>query len=1325
MERFKKIFAAGVIFVTVLSMSVVVAPQAGAVASAGDLIKMAGLSTVYYLAADGKRYVFPSESAYFSWYSDFSGVVTIPQSELESLSLGANVTVRPGTKLVKITTNPKVYAVVAGGNLLPIPDEATAATLYGANWNKRIIDVSDAFFTNYKISTTPVSATAYPAGSLVKFGTSADVFYINTDGTASKISNEAALTANRFKMADVITATIAKPTEGAAITAAVSTLTDTSSGAGGSISAGTGLTVALASDNPAAASILSDGSGTTLDGQALIPVLKLNFTAAADGDVKITTLKLTRTGISSDSDIDNAYLYDGDSIIARLADMQSISTKVMTFTDSAGLFTVTKGTTKSILVRFDVNRESTSGKTIGFSLNAATDVTTNGAAVSGSFPMAGNLMSTATVTDFGGINISRVADNSTAVDPGTTNFTAAHYTLTPSNQNLEVSFLKFQMIGSASASDVTNIKLYDGVTQVGTTQQLSSGKIVTFDLSAAPIALSSSQAKQLYIKADVANGSTRTFYFSLQKKADIIAKDTSYGVYITPNNGTVGTFTSQDSSTVTIGSGSLTVSKATDSPTGNIADAATNLTLAKYTMKAVGEDIKVSSIAYYSTGTAGHTLKNTKILVDGTQVGTTNTTLTGNTTGVHPATANTATTTVNFTVTAGTTKVLTIVGDTTGTTAVNDTLTISLNIGASNGQRSIALTTLNVPSSSTSANLLTVKAGTVATAKNQGLGDYSVSSPTGVVGKTGAKIGSFTVKAGAGEDVNVTKITLSDKNTAGYALGVDYQNLLIKRQDTGAQVGSTIGTLQTGTNINYSYEFSPATTLTITNGQTLIFDVYADILSNAVNTGTAYAALRVLDIAATGVSTSADAGDTTDVALQNVYLSASGSLTIENVASSDQVPAQIVYASGATDNVVDVYKFKMTALTESIDVSRVIVTDTIVASTYNATTANGKPTTTLYNFSLYDGTTKLAGPVSLTSTSTPTNGGYLDFNLGTATPLNVVPGSPKTLTVKATVNNYAALSSGSTHQFSLNTAPIQDSATPTRAITAQGHDSSVAKNGPTSGVSGSAITVRVSYPVLTRLAAATSLPSGSGSDLLIAKFKVKAAGGEVRLKKMTFDVTVNDTTTSTALSFSSFKLFRNGSQVASTEYDIFDGTGTAAADQLSNAGTATLSTSALKGATEGAPVSTSTRMILVFAPVANLAAAGTSAGEEVISGGAENTYEIKANYTNAHQGATTDSDSIVTQLLGEATTVTAPTTNDLARLTASTYRFGVVGLGSSATLSSNTDYNFIWSDYSANTGDHTNTIPSTGADWTMGYQVRGADTVSQVFLPLDSWTLSK
>ncbi|MEK7203185.1 MAG: hypothetical protein AAB653_02605, partial [Patescibacteria group bacterium] len=66
MERLKKIFVSSVIFATVLSMCVVVVPQVNASASAGDLIKMNGSSSVYYLGADGKRYVFPNEKTYSS-----------------------------------------------------------------------------------------------------------------------------------------------------------------------------------------------------------------------------------------------------------------------------------------------------------------------------------------------------------------------------------------------------------------------------------------------------------------------------------------------------------------------------------------------------------------------------------------------------------------------------------------------------------------------------------------------------------------------------------------------------------------------------------------------------------------------------------------------------------------------------------------------------------------------------------------------------------------------------------------------------------------------------------------------------------------------------------------------------------------------------------------------------------------------------------------------------------------------------------------------------------------------------------------------------------
>ena len=75
---------------------------------------------------------------------------------------------RPGTKLVKITTDPKVYAVEPGGDLLWVPSEAVAKTLYGDMWAKRVVDVADAFFTNYDVTGEEVSEDAYQAGSLVK-----------------------------------------------------------------------------------------------------------------------------------------------------------------------------------------------------------------------------------------------------------------------------------------------------------------------------------------------------------------------------------------------------------------------------------------------------------------------------------------------------------------------------------------------------------------------------------------------------------------------------------------------------------------------------------------------------------------------------------------------------------------------------------------------------------------------------------------------------------------------------------------------------------------------------------------------------------------------------------------------------------------------------------------------------------------------------------------------------------------------------------------------------------------------------------------------------
>ena len=130
----------------------------GASCVSGSLIKSTASSALYYCGADGKRYVFPNDRVYFSWYTDFSNVTTVSDAQLASIGLGGLVTYRPGVKMVKIESLPNVYAVEKGGTLRWIVDPTIAASLYGSDWSKNVDDISVAFFGSYKIG-DPIVAT--------------------------------------------------------------------------------------------------------------------------------------------------------------------------------------------------------------------------------------------------------------------------------------------------------------------------------------------------------------------------------------------------------------------------------------------------------------------------------------------------------------------------------------------------------------------------------------------------------------------------------------------------------------------------------------------------------------------------------------------------------------------------------------------------------------------------------------------------------------------------------------------------------------------------------------------------------------------------------------------------------------------------------------------------------------------------------------------------------------------------------------------------------------------------------------------------------------
>lgn len=135
--------------------------HADAAIQADSLIKNTQLPDVYYVAANGKRYVFPNQKTFATWYADFSSVKTVSDTELASASIGGAVTYRPGVRLVKVTTDPKVYAVAKNGTLRWIQTENVAAALYGTNWNQKIDDLPDAFFATYHIGTPIATANDF------------------------------------------------------------------------------------------------------------------------------------------------------------------------------------------------------------------------------------------------------------------------------------------------------------------------------------------------------------------------------------------------------------------------------------------------------------------------------------------------------------------------------------------------------------------------------------------------------------------------------------------------------------------------------------------------------------------------------------------------------------------------------------------------------------------------------------------------------------------------------------------------------------------------------------------------------------------------------------------------------------------------------------------------------------------------------------------------------------------------------------------------------------------------------------------------------------
>jgi hypothetical protein len=1054
------------------------------------------------------------------------------------------------------------------------------------------------------------------------------------------------------------------PLTRAKLTALVGTVV-VNPGNGGTVTpTGAGLSVMIASDNPAAGSVLSG----TNSGQSQAQLEKLTFVNGDNAAVKVTTLRLMRTGVTSDSALNAVYLFNG---ATRLTDAAAVSAGVISFNDSTGLFTVPAGSSIEITVSADMSKGLTGG-TVGVTLNASTDVVTNASSVKGNFPLVGNQMSVVNsgtnlaTADFN-TTTAYVTPNGSAIDPQT------DYPVWYTNLNISISSgvvklsrLALQEVGSINYSDIQNFRLYiDGVQQGSAVANLDANGYLTFDLSSSPVSLQSG-LRQVKILADIVGGSSRTFSMQLKTAADVTLTDSQYNVNITPTYNSGATFTalrscySTGTSTYgcTINSGSNTSSKTSDSPSGNVVNGASSQTLARYTLTATGERVKVDNLQVYAAfvdnaDATSHdctavgacttpTLRNAALYANGVQIGNT---FNLSTNSGAPSTISLGSSLIIDPSTPVTLEVRADIYDNTGSNDVQptDTLTAYLVQGNGNGLGQVSSGSVNVPSSTIAGNQLTVAAGGLTLAKYTAYTNQTV-----VVPVTAMKLGHFTLTAGTTEAVNLSTIGVSTTALATYTT-----NLYVK-----------IGTYTTGSKTTLASDVASgsgqgantwAVNYSIPAGTTVDVMVYGDVNSLKPSGTTGSVSVAVSGTTASS-ATAACAGNNSVCALYvtlpgQTITFGTGSMT----ASIDgTTPVEGIIAGNQS---VTAAKFHVTASNDSYTITeaKVDVASTGDSVIQSATLTDGTNSYT----ATFNGTTFYFTGMNIPVAANTTK--VLTANLLLSTPVTDGTTITTAKDVKLTMSYIKALNSQGV---------VKDSTSGISLTSAAGNDLYVYKTIPT-------------FTVGTVTAQSTNLSSGSTATLY--NFTVGAdSKGPVSLKQLTFATTITSARSGHPY-LSQFKFFRGSTDITNAVH-------------ISNG---TTGTGDLESATSIA--------------VGNSSVVVTFDTEEVVGAGSTNTYTLKALPSGFAYSSTYGGDSVSTRINSDApfsgkTYLKASTsaTTDVQQLQTS---------GGSAA-----SFNVIWSDNSATGTDaHSSVVghsyASTGtvnssSDWFSGFDVLN--------LPLDS-----
>lgn len=694
-----------------------------------------------------------------------------------------------------------------------------------------------------------------------------------------------------------------------------------------------GLTVMLAGTD-AASKVAAMGSQDVVFSTA-------KLTAGADA-VKVNSITVERGligdgGIAADADFTNVKLYRNSVATEnKLGSTLTLNTTTHTATFTNLNWTVNAGQTDTLIITGSLKTTGIVGNVMMLGLRSSSAISaTDNPTISGTFPMFGSKVSPAT-TAVGSFELDVLATPADASPlSGSTDQHVARLSFDSNTEDFRLDSVKITQIGTATPSDISNLKLKYGTTVLATIPALASNNTGTFNLTAVSTTapeniIKAGNARNFDVYVDITAGITtsRTIDISVQQASDVVSVGQTSGGVVTllANGGGAYAADSGAAHTISQGSNSVALSAAYNPSAANYIKGTSNNKITALRFSASNsEAIRVTQLTITEQGTSGDSDISSVRLTEvgsGGEIGATLATGTISSGSVQFGTndINAYDSDYLFEVAKGSNKDVYVVADLP--TGADDTKTIIMSVAAATDVKADGVSSqTDIPAASitgtATGNTHNIDANGVVTISSSS----TTAAATYVKGAQDKEFARFTFTASAGEDITVSAMNLLAVNSSNVALSTANSPTDVRVYKESVTTANLLGTVSSPASGVANFSFTDVVTAgtvrtyivtgdipTTNSASTISLEIDAEADVTAIGNASGVTGTAVTD------GTFSVQGNDMTVATGNLGVIASSLPVYTNVTekSNNVEVARFVLTSGSNGETVRVSSFKVT-----------------------------------------------------------------------------------------------------------------------------------------------------------------------------------------------------------------------------------------------------------------------------------------------------------------------------------------------------------------------------------------------------------------------------